>query len=51
MEGEEGKRVRNRMKDLKDAAAEVLSEAGSSTKALSEVARKWKNHKCTQDCN
>ena len=45
MEGEEGKSVRNRMKDLKDLAAEVLSEDGSSTKALSEVARKWKNQK------
>ncbi|KAG6749603.1 hydroquinone glucosyltransferase-like [Populus alba x Populus x berolinensis] len=51
MEGEEGKRVRNRMKDLRDAAAGVLGEDGPSTKALSEVARKWKNHKCTQDCN
>ncbi|XP_031262984.1 hydroquinone glucosyltransferase-like [Pistacia vera] len=43
MEGEEGKRVRYRMKDLKDAAAAVLSENGSSTKALTEVALKWKN--------
>ncbi|KAL9397003.1 hypothetical protein Peur_011256 [Populus x canadensis] len=43
MEGEEGKRVRNRMKDLKEAAARVLSEDGS----LSEVAHKWKNQKCT----
>ncbi|CAK7348751.1 unnamed protein product [Dovyalis caffra] len=51
MEGEEGKRVRNRMKDLKDAAARVVGEDGSSTKALSEVAHKWKNHKCTEDCN
>ncbi|OMO64333.1 UDP-glucuronosyl/UDP-glucosyltransferase [Corchorus capsularis] len=42
MEGEEGKGVRNRMKDLKDAAAKVLSEEGSSTKALSEVAQKWR---------
>jgi hydroquinone glucosyltransferase len=43
MEGEEGKRVRNRMKDLKEAAARVLSEDGS----LSELAHKWKNQKCT----
>ncbi|XVF80205.1 hypothetical protein PTKIN_Ptkin15bG0052400 [Pterospermum kingtungense] len=42
MEGEEGKGVRNRMKDLKEAAAKVLSENGSSTKALSEVANKWR---------
>ncbi|KAL4363154.1 hypothetical protein GQ457_04G030750 [Hibiscus cannabinus] len=43
MEGEEGKGVRNRMKDLKEAAAKTLSENGSSTKALSEVATKWRN--------
>ncbi|XP_015889373.3 hydroquinone glucosyltransferase [Ziziphus jujuba] len=43
MEGEEGKRIRNQMKDLKDAAARVLSENGSSTKALSEVVAKWEN--------
>ncbi|XP_044493839.1 hydroquinone glucosyltransferase-like [Mangifera indica] len=43
MEGEEGKSARYRMKDLKDAAAAVLSENGSSTKALAEVALKWKN--------
>ncbi|XWS46194.1 hypothetical protein CRYUN_Cryun14cG0043800 [Craigia yunnanensis] len=43
MEGEEGKDVRNRIKDLKEAAANVLSENGSSTKALSEVANKWRN--------
>ncbi|GAV56904.1 UDPGT domain-containing protein [Cephalotus follicularis] len=41
MEGEEGKMVRYRMKDLKDAATKVLSEDGSSTKALSELAHKW----------
>ncbi|KAJ6344019.1 hypothetical protein OIU76_005701 [Salix suchowensis] len=51
MEGEEGKSVRNRMKDLKDLAAEVLGEDGSSTKALAEVARKWKNQKCSQGCD
>ncbi|MBA0802365.1 hypothetical protein Gohar_012668 [Gossypium harknessii] len=43
MEGEEGKGVRNRMKDLKEAAAKALSENGSSTKALSEVATRWRN--------
>ncbi|GMI98451.1 UDP-GLUCOSE-DEPENDENT GLUCOSYLTRANSFERASE 72 B1 [Hibiscus trionum] len=43
MEGEEGKDVRNRMKDLKEAAAKALAENGSSTKALTEVATKWRN--------
>ncbi|KAE8681538.1 UDP-glycosyltransferase 72B2 [Hibiscus syriacus] len=43
MEGEEGKCVRNRMKDLKEAAAKALSQNGSSTNALSEVAIKWRN--------
>ncbi|XVF73050.1 hypothetical protein PTKIN_Ptkin12aG0170400 [Pterospermum kingtungense] len=42
MEGEEGKSVRNRMKDLKEAAAKVLSENGSSTKALSDIADIWR---------
>ncbi|KAK3194650.1 hypothetical protein Dsin_025960 [Dipteronia sinensis] len=42
MEGEEGKRVRNCMKDLKNAAAKVLSDDGSSTKSLAEVAQKLK---------
>ncbi|XP_060218455.1 hydroquinone glucosyltransferase-like [Lycium barbarum] len=42
MEGEEGKVVRSRMRDLKDAAAKVLSEDGSSTKALAELATKLK---------
>ncbi|KAE8726741.1 UDP-glycosyltransferase 72B3 [Hibiscus syriacus] len=44
MEGEEGKDVRNRMKDLKEAAAKALSQNGSSTNALSQVATKWRNH-------
>ncbi|CAN4108389.1 unnamed protein product [Withania somnifera] len=42
MEGEEGKGVRSRMRDLKDAAAKVLSDDGSSTKALAELASKMK---------
>ncbi|KAK4339366.1 hypothetical protein RND71_040828 [Anisodus tanguticus] len=42
MEGEVGKGVRSRMRDLKDAAAKVLSEDGSSTKALTELATKLK---------
>lgn len=43
MEGEEGKRIRNRMKELKDAARVALSEDGSSTKALKEISMKWKS--------
>lgn len=43
MEGEEGKKARSAMKDLKDAASKVLSEDGSSTKALAELASKFKN--------
>ncbi|KAM7476508.1 hypothetical protein LguiB_023751 [Lonicera macranthoides] len=43
MEGEEGKLVRNKMEDLKASAAKALSEDGSSTKALAELASKWKN--------
>lgn len=41
MEGEEGKRHRTRMRDLKDAASKVLSDDGSSTKAIAQVASKW----------
>ncbi|XP_065860242.1 hydroquinone glucosyltransferase [Euphorbia lathyris] len=44
MEGEDGKRVRNKIKDLKDAAGYVLSEKGSSTKAISDLVHKWQNH-------
>ncbi|KAK4354019.1 hypothetical protein RND71_026213 [Anisodus tanguticus] len=40
MEGEDAKGVRSRMRDLKDAAATVLGEDGSSTKALAELASK-----------
>ncbi|KAI3862330.1 hypothetical protein MKW92_019705 [Papaver armeniacum] len=43
MEGEEGNRLRSRMRDLKGAAASSLSEGGSSFKSLAEVANKWKN--------
>lgn len=41
MEGEEGKRLRTRMRDLKDAAAMVLSDGGSSTKSMAELAGRW----------
>ncbi|KAL3829737.1 hypothetical protein ACJIZ3_018539 [Penstemon smallii] len=46
MEGEEGKGVRTRMRELKDAAAQVLSENGSSTKSLGELTNKWKSNTC-----
>lgn len=42
MEGEEGEKLRSNMKHLKDAAANVLREDGSSTRALSELVFKWK---------
>ncbi|KAJ4876691.1 UDP-glycosyltransferase 72B1 [Raphanus sativus] len=44
MEGEEGKCVRNKMKEMKEGASRVLSDDGSSTKALSLAALKWKDH-------
>lgn len=43
MEGEEGKNLRYKMKDLKEAAAETLSQNGYSTRQISELALKWKN--------
>uniref|UniRef100_A0A7N0UFW1 Glycosyltransferase n=1 Tax=Kalanchoe fedtschenkoi TaxID=63787 RepID=A0A7N0UFW1_KALFE len=43
MEGEEGKRVRNRMKVLKEAAARAIGDDGASTKAIAELAQKWRN--------
>ncbi|KAL7203854.1 hypothetical protein ACSBR2_016999 [Camellia fascicularis] len=43
MEGEDGKEVRRRMGGLKDAAAKVLSDEGSSVKSLSDLAFKLKN--------
>ncbi|KAL8494956.1 hypothetical protein ACS0TY_019212 [Phlomoides rotata] len=42
MEGEEGKGIRSRMRDLKEAAAKTLSENGSSTKLLGEFVSKLK---------
>ncbi|KAL9250598.1 Hydroquinone glucosyltransferase-like protein [Drosera capensis] len=41
MEGEEGKDLRARMRDLKYAAAKALSDDGSSIKALDAVVKKW----------
>ncbi|KZV57672.1 hydroquinone glucosyltransferase [Dorcoceras hygrometricum] len=44
VEGEAGKGIRNRTKDLKDAAARVLGEHGSSTKSLAQVVTKWNSN-------
>ncbi|KAL1809453.1 hypothetical protein ACET3Z_026443 [Daucus carota] len=41
IEGEEGKGLRARMRDLKDAAVKALDEDGSSTKAMAQVVSKW----------
>ncbi|KAL5541257.1 hypothetical protein UlMin_042479 [Ulmus minor] len=43
MKGEEGKLIRKRVEELKEAASLVLSEEGSSAKALAEVAQMWKS--------
>ncbi|ESW09352.1 hypothetical protein PHAVU_009G120600 [Phaseolus vulgaris] len=42
MEGEEGKKLLHRMKELKEAAAAALREGGSSSTQISELARKWR---------
>ncbi|ESQ37758.1 hypothetical protein EUTSA_v10028623mg [Eutrema salsugineum] len=44
MEGEEGKGVRNKMKEMKEGASRALKDDGSSTKALNLVVLKWKAH-------
>ncbi|KAL8118957.1 hypothetical protein AgCh_016447 [Apium graveolens] len=41
MEGEEGKHYRTKMIDLKDVAAKVLSDDGSSKEVMAQVASKW----------
>ncbi|CAL5209141.1 unnamed protein product [Lathyrus oleraceus] len=43
MEGEEGGEMRNRVKELKEAANSALKEDGPSTKTLSQLALKWRN--------
>ncbi|MQL82987.1 hypothetical protein Taro_015465 [Colocasia esculenta] len=42
MEGEEGKTLRNRVRELQEGAARTLAEGGSSYRALAEVADKLK---------
>ncbi|KAI9078481.1 hypothetical protein K1719_039577 [Acacia pycnantha] len=44
MEGEEGKEIRKRMMDLRDASTNALNEDGSSTITLSQVALKWRKN-------
>jgi hydroquinone glucosyltransferase len=43
MEGEEGEKLRNNMKDLREAASNAIKEDGSSTKTISQLALKWRN--------
>ncbi|PON67268.1 UDP-glucuronosyl/UDP-glucosyltransferase [Parasponia andersonii] len=43
IEGEEGKKLRNRIEELKEAAAKTLSPDGASTRALYEAVTRWKN--------
>jgi hydroquinone glucosyltransferase len=45
IEGEEGKLLKSKMKELKNAAERALSQDGSSTKSLAEVAHILKSHK------
>jgi hydroquinone glucosyltransferase len=44
IEGEEGKLLKSKMKELRIAADRALSEEGSSAKSLAEVAQVWKSH-------
>ncbi|KAL2892049.1 Hydroquinone glucosyltransferase [Bienertia sinuspersici] len=41
MNGEEGEKARDRMKELSEAAKKATSEGGDSTKVISQVALKW----------
>ena len=43
MEEEEGKKMRERMNELKEAAINAIKEDGSSTRTLSQLALKWKS--------
>lgn len=44
MEGEEGKRLRSKMEELKCSATSTLAEAGSSVRTFAEAVSGWKNH-------
>lgn len=43
MQGEEGKKIRSRMEELKSAAKVALSDSGSSTRTLNDIARRWES--------
>ena len=43
IQDKEGKEIRKRMEDLKDAAMDALKEEGSSTRTITELGLKWKN--------
>jgi hydroquinone glucosyltransferase len=42
MEGEEGEKLRNNMKELKENASNAVGKDGSSTKTISQLAFKWR---------
>ncbi|KAI3943322.1 hypothetical protein MKW98_030897, partial [Papaver atlanticum] len=44
MEGEEGKRLKSKMRELKRVASRTLDEGGSSFKTFAEVVNAWKNY-------
>lgn len=50
VKGEEGKLLRRKMSNLKEAAAKVLSDGGTSTQSLFEVASIWSNNKKEESC-
>ncbi|XP_073525799.1 uncharacterized protein [Phyllobates terribilis] len=43
MDGEEGKKIRSRMEELKAAGSSALGVDGPSTKKLDEVSRRWES--------
>ncbi|XP_059443314.1 hydroquinone glucosyltransferase-like [Corylus avellana] len=45
IKGEEGKLLKSKMKEVKNAAERALSQEGLSTKSLAEVAQIWKSSK------
>ncbi|XP_062030406.1 hydroquinone glucosyltransferase-like [Rosa rugosa] len=45
IEGDEGRVLKKKMMELKEASQLALSQDGSSTKSLSEVVNIWKEHK------
>ncbi|XVF43001.1 hypothetical protein PTKIN_Ptkin02bG0005300 [Pterospermum kingtungense] len=49
MEGEEGKVIRRRVKELKESAAKSLDSNGSSYKLLSSLAKQWKTDLTTKE--